>query len=664
MREPITTQTLKVHAIHRKHLAVLIVILIVAMIPRLHDGLAYERFRYDQATLSTLALDMVYGGEFPLLGIESSAGVPNSPMTVYILALPFAISQNPQVVMVFLAMMNVLGVGVLWLIGHRYWGAWVGAFAGIAYAVSPYAVGYSRGIWAQNYHTPLILLAIALGMLGFLERKRWAQVLCLPVLLAGVQIHFAAWTLIPLYFVFLWWGRRNIAWRSLVLSGILSALVLLPFALGILSALQVGGETGAETTSRFETIAAILRDGVRLRSEPLQYVVDIASGAGSDGGARDARDVFRASTPYPNALGLVFVALTFVGLLAVGVYRPWRRYAIFLWLWVFITPLVFVPAWTGTGVFTHYLVPTVPAVILALGLGANAVVLIIEHWSKQARFAYVVVLALLPLFGYQAFYRIQLQTFINDNYVYTVFSPTSQQTSTPIHYLNNVRDALSPYEDVILLGANPHETNFYVWEPLLYDTARCVRDLQIEGGWMALQPAGEFVAVLASPPDDYTMPAMYVTDNPQVVPLRPDEAPYTLYAHESAPEWTGVPLNDISPQKFANGVMLTGYQLVDDLMILRWRLPENTDGVQYSYFAHFLDNEGQRIGQRDTAFYAPQFWCEGDTLTTWVTIALPDATATLRVGMYILEADGGTQEIPIVNDDGAIITFFVDVSLE
>ena len=250
----------------RRDLGLLILILLTAAFVRLNQLDALSTYRYDAGTLSQLVLEMNEGKSLPLLGIASSAGVPNSPMTVYLLAPLFALNSDPFFVTVMIGLWNVIGVGLLWWLAARYLSPRVAHVATLAYAVSPYAIHYSSAIWAQDYHTPLILLAWALGLYGFVEGWRWAQGLCLAILVAAMQVHFAAWTLMPVYLWLLWWGRQRISWMALTASVMLSILTMIPFVLGIQ---QQPGQAG----SRFDTISGILQYGVTLRPLPIEQVI-------------------------------------------------------------------------------------------------------------------------------------------------------------------------------------------------------------------------------------------------------------------------------------------------------------------------------------------------------------------------------------------------------
>src|SRR4051794_855396 len=89
--------------------AALACILILATILRLGAPGVVE-FKRDEANLSYLSLDMVHGRAFPLLGIDSSVGIRNAPVNVYIMALPFLFTSDPTLATQFVGLLNVIGV--------------------------------------------------------------------------------------------------------------------------------------------------------------------------------------------------------------------------------------------------------------------------------------------------------------------------------------------------------------------------------------------------------------------------------------------------------------------------------------------------------------------------------------------------------------------------
>ena len=632
----------------------LLLIILVALFTRLGDSGAATHFRYDEAQLSLLALKLSHGEEIPLLGIQSSAGVPNSPMSVYFLALPFLITSNPFFVTIFIAIWNVIGVGLLWLIAHRYLGSRVGFLAGMIYAVNPYAVGYSRLIWAQDFHTPIILIAIWLGLQGFLERKQWAQILCLPVLVIGIQIHFAAWTLLPIYGWFLLVGRKNLNWKSIALSIGLATLTMLPFMLGL-------AQNPESALERANLISSIIQDGFHFRWYPIEQNWNLITGLGIEANLRNGADLLLSQVPRLELLWQCIGISTLLG--AILIFHPrWRLYSGLLWIWAGITLAAFIPIWTGSGVYHHYFVPSLPAFAL---LAACGIVGISELFRKRPG----AMIGNLMMYGFigaallnQGMWSLVSYQFALDHFTYT---ESPGRTTTPFRYLMDVRAVLQEFDDIIILGGNPHETNYYIWEPLLYETTSCVRDLLINDGGIDVLPDGEFAVVVAPlfPINEgYIVPERYQNENPIEVPLRPGEDPYIIYPFTKAPEWTETAIVPVDTHAFENGIRLTGYYLGESFLQLQWQVA-SAPGSSYQYFAHFLDDDGERIGQRDAPFYVGQYWCAQDTLVTTVFVDLPPQFRTLRIGMYKFDTDGRTINQSILDEGQNPVGSWVDILL-
>ncbi|MGB1287523.1 MAG: hypothetical protein ACPG7F_13370, partial [Aggregatilineales bacterium] len=424
-----------------------------------------------------------------------------------------------------------------------------------------------------------------------------------------------------------------------------------PFLMGI-------NQESMGTGSRADLIAAILRDGVLFRWYPIEHIRDLISSMGMESHASNQIDVFQAATLRLDMLWYGLIGLFFAGCGMLW-QRRWRHLAIFVWLWAFITLIVFIPAWTGSGVFHHYFVPSIPAFMLLIAAGLVGLYDILAK-SQPGRF---VGIGLYVLFGIviinQAIWGYSLNRFRTETYLY---SEQTRQTATPLQYLSPVREALQDFDDVIIAGGNPHESNYYIWQPMLYETASCVRDLLLVDGEIDILPTGRF-AVIVPPLNPYNtfynVPERYQHDKSVTFDLRPGEDPYVLYAFESAPDWTESDLIDVSPAAFDSGVTLNGYALTASQVQLRWYVDE-VSGVSYQYFVHFLDETGERIGQRDAPFYVGQHWCENDTLITTASIDLPDNTTTLRIGMYRFKDDGGT-ESQILRDNPA--SKWVDIAI-
>ncbi|WP_119067985.1 glycosyltransferase family 39 protein [Aggregatilinea lenta] len=630
----------------RRDTIALVVILLVAAIARLHDLAGITVYLFDQGELVVAAQNMAAGQGIPLEGIASSAGVPNSPVTVYTLALPALFTHNVQVITAIIALFNVIGVGLLWALVRRTVGPTAAALAGFAYALHPYAVTYSRSIWAQDYQITFILAALLLGVIGFIEGKRWAQVLCLPVLIWGVQIHYAAWTMTPVVLGLLWLGRRRIAWRALIASGVLAVLLLVPFVLG-------ASESSGSFESRTADMRAIIKYDLRLRGETIDRVVDVATGRGVEYLA----DPALADHALPAPLGVWYA----LGVLMIGGYaaawaiRAWRPLALLLTLWIVPPVAFFLPNWTGTGIYTHYFIYLIPAFCLLLALSVTMLLRAL-HDRRIAQGVVVSAFGLAVLSW--GWWQISVLRAADTHY-------TPDGLPTPLHYLMNIRETLLSYDDVLIVGGDSKSSGYEVWDGLLYDTDRCVREVVATGGDLAVFPARPFAVISPPTAPPSALDALYGLGGARAIPLRPGEGAYLVQTFDSGLMWAGVPFADLAPARFGSGVQITGYALDGDTIWLRWALPAADDDQGHlRFFVHLLDADGSRLAQQDVDFWRGRYWCAGDTLVTGIALPQPAGTVTLRVGQYRLDEEtGAITGIDVVDDAGQPLAPWVDVPL-
>lgn len=603
----------------------LLLVLLIAAGLRLYRADAVE-FYHDEAMLGMLAQEMADGQTFPLQGIVSSVGVPNPPTTVYSIVPPFWFSNDPVIVTGWVILLNVVGVGLLYVIVWRQFGFMAAVAAALVYAANPWAIMYSRKLWAQDYATPFLLLALLLTQLGFRDRKRWAQALTLPVMLWGMQIHFAAWALVPLFGWLIVAGRARWHWPSLVVGALLSAAVLTPFALGIAQTL------GQDPTRLTDSLAA-------------------SAGRDLDGGVSPWVHWFRlltgaqvATWMLPNedsTVELWFTHAAMVALAVLGVWVAVRRYKWGVWgalaLWLVLPPLAF--GFALSDVWPHYFVPLLPGFALLIGLGFAVSA---EFFPSLLRTVREVAPVLVGGFVVvSAIYWYGVLNFGIERAV-TLGAGTSGYT-TPATILNAVTDAIpNGVGDVVVLTRDMDiwfDSEAARWPVMLRDSAACVRALPSDG--YAVYPAGRF-AVITTPDTGAVVDLYSGRGERTTVENREGEPPYIVEVFDAAPG--GISVQDLeNPTRFDNGVLLTGYALDGGRVLLRWSLPDAPDRRFYEsrahdvqFFAHVLDASGNRVGQLDARFWQARHWCAGDTLYTWATVEGTDAAALLRVGLYRL----------------------------
>jgi hypothetical protein len=612
--------------IKRRDILVLCIILLIASWTRLGRSHIVEYF-HDDAMLATLALEMADGENFPITGILSSTGIPNPPTSVYVMAIPFSLSSDPNFAIHFVMLLNVVGVGFLWLIAHRYFGKQVGIIASLAYAVNPWAILFSRKIWAQDFHTPFILLGLLLLLYGFWEssdRHHWkqtfAQTLSIPILLFAFQIHFAALALAPLIPVALWVGRKRIIWRAVVMSFILSACILAPYIVGLVQTLDQDSTRISDAAGRSSAT-----DGLSFTSDPIIDTLYLSSGTGLETWVAPNQQTELSKTYPPlTQTGLIFSVFMLLGV--ISVWQTYRQFALLLLIWAFLPQLALILNWTP--VYTHYFIPSIPAMLLLGGIGFGNILRIIARQRILTGLAWSLILLIL---GLQV---IQWQTTLD--YLEAQHIPYPGFT-TPIGDLNAVRDTLQESNDVLIISQgmswNLHH-EVAVWDTLLWDDVRCVRTL-IDDGY-AVFPAQPFDIVIAPDAPPNPINNLYQTDNPIHYKTRQGDNGYTVYRWDSSPQWNQATIQPIDATFFDNDVQLTGYALEKDRVYLEWRLPTQHKGADYQYSAQLFDADTNRIAQLDKTFWHGRHWCENDRLITWGTLPSETDAATLTIGMYIL----------------------------
>ena len=612
--------------VKRYDLIALCIILLIAGWMRLGRSQIVEYF-HDDAMLATLALEMADGENFPLTGILSSTGIPNPPTSVYVMAIPFSLSSDPNFAIQFIMLLNVVGVGFLWLITHRYFGRQVGIIASLAYAVNPWAVLFSRKIWAQDFHTPFILLGILLLLYGFWEssdRPRWkqalAQILSIPILLFAFQIHFAAWALAPMILVVLWVARKRILWRAMIVSLILSVGVLAPYMVGLVQTLEQDPTRLSDAAGRSSA-----SDGISFTSDSIIDTIYLSSGTGLETWvAPDQQTELSETYPPLTQIGYLFSVLMLMGV--VVIWRKNRWLASFLLIWAFLPQLALILNWTP--VYVHYFIPSIPAMMLLAGVGFRTILRIVVHRRILTLLAWGLILFIL---GLQV---VQWHTILN--YLETQNIPYPGFT-TPIGDLNTLRDALRESDDVLVISQGMswnlnHEVA--VWDTLLWDDVRCVRTMVGDG--YAVFPTQPFTVVIAPDAPPNPVNNLYLTDNPIQYETRQGDKGYTVYQWDTSPQWTQATIQPIDAKLFDNGVQLTGYVLENDTVYLEWRLPPQRKGADYQFSAQLFDSGGTRVGQLDKTFWHGRHWCENDRLITWGTLPSETDAITLSIGMYTL----------------------------
>jgi hypothetical protein len=316
-------------------------------------------------------------------------------------------------------------VAATWWMGRRYYGQVAGLVAAALFAVSPWAVIYSRKLWAQDLLPLLVVGAFwAVHALCFGRKPRavfWAVLLPLWIM----QIHFSGLALAATVVVALVLFRPPIEWKWVGAALVVAVIPVLPY-------LNLQAERGwADFRKALATIggqelnvpAGMIvhpESGYVLRTKaPWAHALAIMDGDRiedilglSTRRALDPRGVWRESyfedtLPVGNWLPLTQLALVFAAvawLLVQGRRHPAKRGWWILPVWLIVPVAVFLVARLGT--YVSYFVILYPANFLLFGLAAE------QLW---ARYRWAVLLPVGLLVAGNVMFVTNLFRFIEQN---------------------------------------------------------------------------------------------------------------------------------------------------------------------------------------------------------------------------------------------------------
>lgn len=610
-------------------------------------------FKRDEANLSRLALDLAQGADFPLLGISSSVGIPNPPISVYLFALPYALDATPILATLFVGALGTLAVALTWLLVRRTFGPRAALIAALLYAASPWAAIFARKIWAQDLLSPFIVGTVLLGVAGFGERRRWAQALHWPLLALTVQIHYAAAILIPLSLLMLVLWRRNIRWRPVAVGLALAALTLVPAVIGAAQANLLTPDTLERGLGGSGAGASALSP----RALRLAWVTVAGTELHALAGPDRFRDFQRIVPGLDPLLWLVPLAATLAAAWIVwrAVQRADRQpVAIVLVAWLMLPVLAF--TWEWTEVAQHYLIPLMPAACALAGIGLAELLNRLPRRPSGNALRAGLLGAVVVIAALQVYLFVALLRFVDTH-------ATPGGFGTPLGDLLDIRTAVLERDpaDVIVISSGevaPYDEDPAVWSVLL-DPAPSLRF--VDGRRTAVVPARPVTELITVQPDLRACAAPDCSGATNGISFEPRPGGPRFLVRTAAPDpWAGM-ITPVEPVRFANGARLTGYVVLPGEVLLRYRLPGPVP-ADFQVFVHALSDTGARLAQADRPGWPGRYWRADDTLYLWFALDLPDAADRLLAGMYAVE-DGSYRNIEVLDAQGAYLAQAAEIPL-
>ncbi|NCN58323.1 hypothetical protein GW940_00205 [Candidatus Microgenomates bacterium] len=338
-------------------------------------------FKGDEAINLYLAARPVFGHSLPPGGTISSIGIVNPPLLNYIL-FPFAlISTNPKIVSLLIGLLNSVTIGLLYLVYRHYYGFKSALISCIFIALSPWAIIYSRKVWAQDFILPLMVPLILSVHKIVKEKKPRYWILYAFISLLLIQLHQPSLYFVAIVSLLIIVQQRKVSIKYSAIGIVLGLLPLIPYLI-----FQLGNSCPAcasytAASQRFSENYDLI-----LFFRPLQIM--------SQGGFRFilGEDVLTMANSYPLLFSLRRIFYFEYLLIPLGGFlflKQFPKLKILVWICILLPAIYFV---SKVVPHMHYFVTLIPFLALLLG---TAFAWLIKNKHLAIKYSSIVVLVLL-----------------------------------------------------------------------------------------------------------------------------------------------------------------------------------------------------------------------------------------------------------------------------
>ena len=615
-------------------------------------------FKFSEARLEALALELTREGRLPLIGVPSSGNFDHSPLSVYLYVPAFVATTNPIPATIYGGLVGVAAVALCWWAGRRWpgGGPWAAGSAALLLAVSPWAVAFSRKIWQITF-VPLLSLAFVALLISALigiprsdgrdPRRPWHLAWGLALYAVLVQVHPSAVSLAPALLLWLVLFWRQVHPGPLLAGAALGALTVVPFLIYQIQAgwplLKALGNLPAATWN----IEALRLSWEAITGRGIQVL------AGSEHLlVGEARPGLEAVSLLSRTFGLVgWLALISIVMLAWRMVRGWRspgatrhqaaRVDLVLLSWLLI-PVLF-NLQHGLDLHLHFFALILAPAFLVTGRGMEVLLSVLQDGTLGASRTPVVRRGATVVLGVVAAVQVVVLVLLAR---FVATHPTPEGFGTPLGVYLEAADravgAAGPGGQVLVVGSGDSPVVDGV--PAIFDVLLRGRVAYrfVNGQSAALFPAGPSVALLA--PTAGRAAAWY-KDWPGETIEGDYPEKYELVRLDGG--WPTGGLTEIQgPRLFQNGVELQAYRwqtfvrpgsVTGGQLWLLWQVlwQETTD----THFSIRMLDEGQaEWGRQDGPGYPPEARQKGDRILILFYIKPETGRVSFhgwaRIGLY------------------------------
>ncbi|MCS7178778.1 MAG: hypothetical protein RML46_08395 [Anaerolineae bacterium] len=614
-------------------------------------------FKLDEATVVRRAMAIAWQGELPVLGMGSSTGMANLPLTLYLTAIPLRIWSDPVAAVVFIGLLNGLAVAACYWLGERFWNRSVGGIAAFLFALNPWAVLLARKIWPRIL--PLVTVALVAALMAtFVRQRRWALVGAFAALaaLVGLQLEGIAFIPVLVLCLLLFW--KEVPLRPLLVGIAVFTLALAPY--GIYDALH--GWPNLRTFWDF-----VHTEKSSFSWDALRYAFILTGSAEIHTMAGTRYEEYLGGLPRlgwlnTGMMGLLALALIYAIIRTLRGTQEERR--VFLILLLGFAVPVALRSRAVEPIPSHYLIVVYPTVFLLIAALIDGGYRALPLRYRPA--AQVMGFLLALLWGAWQLAVLGRLFWFMDRY------PTTGGYGIPLKYPRQAaleaRQIAQGAEIVVLSdGTEPA----FEERPAVFDALLFRHPHRLVDGRMSLlvpdAPRVVYIVGPVSPKGDNFHPIegrlRRMASVRETTVSMPDGWQYHLYLRERADRedvLAGL-TRPADPPRWANGIVLLGYDVPQtiapgstlEVWLAWWVQVGPPPGSDYHFFVHLLDGEGHLLSQHDGVPFPTSSWRAGDLVLSRFTVPipsdLPPGPYPVRAGLYTYP---DIQGVPVVDAIG------------
>jgi len=622
-------------------------------------------FKFSEARLAALALEVTHEGRLPLVGVPSSAGFGHSPLSVYLYVPAFLLTTDPLPATIYGGLLGAAAVFLCWWLARRWpdGGPWAALLAAGLLACSPWAVAFSRKIWQVTFVPLLALLFVAFIISALVQKRHWHLAWALFVYALLVQVHPSAISLAPALLLWLLLFWRAVRLAPLFLGGLLGILSALPF---LMFQMQSGWP-----------LLAAYRDlpPARWDLSAAQLAWEAITGQGIHALAGEAYPLLQVVPQLDQMFNLVGWLVVLAALwVAWRTTRDWRasesqqrqsaRLNLILLTWL-VVPVVF-NVHHSLDLHLHFFALLLPVAYLLIGRAAQSLRAALASGSAQRVLRWGSTAIVVGLALAQVTALLLMARFVASH-------ETPGGFGTPLGRYKEVADQAvaavgrEGAAEVLVIGEG--DSVVVDATPAIFDVLLRERVSYrfVDGSTTALFPPARTVALLTPGAGEG---AAWYQGWPVTKARGAVEDYYSGYWLVSLDGlWPQAELESIQGLRlFENGIELQGYQWRGKLQPgeqarlwllwqVLWQSPEN------SHFSiQVLDAAGQQWAQQDSVGYPPAYRRKGDRILSAFDITLaedaPQGLYETRMGVYLYPQ---VVNVPLVDGAGNPAGYVVPV---